>query len=278
MATFTSEATGNFTSNVVWGKAAGAVEGVNYPGPNDDIVLGATYVVTLDLTTAPSTGTYNSISGNGQLSIVMDANDVVLSATTITAGTVGATGSIALSGAAPTKTLTITGNIVGAASGTNTRGLVKTSTCALVINGNATGGAAGNGFGVSVTAAGAITVNNITGGAGVSAYGLSIAAASAPVTIVNNCTGGGFNAHGFTTNQASQTWSVGGNIIDGSVAPAYAGKVPTWTPTAANYYQVTAGKLALEVAAANLKKDIVNGTVTGTYAFNVNGISVTGPA
>jgi hypothetical protein len=48
---------------------------------------------------------------------------------------------------------------------------------------------------------------------------------------------------------------------------ALAGHPPTWSPTAAQYYEIASGgKLALEVAAANLKSGVVNGTVTGTLA------------
>jgi len=113
-----------------------------------------------------------------------------------------------------TGTITITGDLVGAA-GNNAHGLFSTAGNTVVM-GSVFGGGSGVGIGQS---AGNITLTgNVTGGTGTNVVGISLTGASSQFTIIGNVTGGtGTSAHGitFTGTSGSVTGTVTGGAGNG---------------------------------------------------------------
>lgn len=295
-ATFTAVQAGNFTANTTWGTAAGAVEGVNYPGPGDNIALAA-YVVAADISTMPSTGSYGTItaSGVGQLTFDMTAQSYSLTATTITGGTVA--GMLKLSGAPGANTFTLTATTITGGTAANATAFYNNSTVNAVINANIVGGSNTTAHGVDNYSTGTVSITgNITGGTGASAFGVNNQS-TGTVSITGNITGGTAGSYcvGVYNNAAGTITLVSGDITGGTAPGAfgvrnyattstfnlpagtnliwgtregpYSGKPPVWTPAASSYIRMGAvGDFPLGLTASSIKKDVVSGTVTGTYA------------
>ncbi len=257
MATITAAAAGNWSAGATW-------NGGVVPGNGDTADLNG-YVVVMDIATLPASGTLLALvspAKAGQLTVnLATLGDCAINATTITCGTVQ--GLILVSGAAPTKTLTINGNITGG-SGYPAYGLYHTSTGSVAITGNITGGSATTTVGVTNYSTGSITViGNITGGSGTAAYGLRNQS-TGPVTITGNITGGSApQAFGLYSDSTGIVALNTCNLINGTGAVAYAGKPPTWNLNANNYLQWGAVYFAQQLLDHQILTGVVNGTITG---------------
>ena len=126
----------------------------------------------------------------------MGANDITISATSIVCGDVDL---ISVLGSAPTKTLTINGNITGGVA-SNDDGLYYASTALLVINGDITGGANASANGINVNGATTATINgDVVGGS----LGAGVRMTSGNLTVNGGVTkGSGNNAYGLYWNSA----------------------------------------------------------------------------
>lgn len=302
MATITSVGSGNWSAGATWDSNPAI------PGIGDAVVIANTHAVALDVDTAALLSLTGQ--GSGSLTIDMTAGNRAITATTITAGTGGATGFIVPSGAAA-NTLTITtgtgagagiigggaanshcivknniylitiiGNVSGS-TGFSGKGILVTtgSTTGLVnITGNLTGGNVTNADGVRVDATSPITVTgNISTVAAIGLYQNS----TGTTTVINSIITGGTAAYGYGMNcGAVAPIFTNVKLVNGTKAVAYSGYPPAWTPAITDYQTWGAIEWVSVTAltAANIKKSIVSGNTTGTYAFNVNGIDVTGPA
>ncbi len=293
MATITAAGTGNWSAGATWN--GGVVPG------NGDIADLNGFDITMDIATIPAAGTLLGITaaGNaGTLVIGSAAGANVINATTMTAGTKGTAGTFQYSNTTA-DSLTVNGNIVGCAVGATTAyGLVKTAAGkTLAVNGNITGGGGLGNMGLvssvsgTVTVVGtllggsgsaahayrqgsAITINitgDIKGGTGSTCYGLSLYTNSIVVNHISGnlyggSGGGSFGIYDSNATPATITLSNDCNLIHGTGGVAYVGKPPTWTPAAGAYEDWGAFNYAKEVAAADLKTGVLNGTVTGTLA------------
>jgi len=199
-----------------WHDGGAQTARASIPQDTDTVDL-AGFVVDMDAgaTTIPPSGSLASLSSPataGQLTIDLNAiGDADLNADEITAGTVVG-GTIAVTGAAPAATLTITGNVTGGGNGC--QGVNTSSTGSVDVVGNVTGGSAGTGYGVyasagagDVSITGDITTNGATVGARYSA--------SNAFDIVGDIRGGaGTNLFGCEIN--SGTVTVNGDITGGT--------------------------------------------------------------
>jgi hypothetical protein len=320
---------------VTWTKRQGI------PGNGDTVVLGATFVITANISRIPLTGSLAAISGNGQLVMgtgVADAHSLHVSGD-ITGGTVGTGGTISLSGINATSFEINAANIRGCASGgTNPYTITRvTNTSNLVITANILGGAASGSSTLINNALGSITVNGdvlagsysnaiinnttatwtinpvtaisgIKGGTSTNSYGLLHQSGTLTLTVNGDTQGGtATGCKGIYVNNALATITINGagrtltggtgtgaeaiyisktgctvnfpadlTMQWGSEAAPYSGPYPTWTPGAtAKVYYAAAGtkQFAPVVSAADLKKDVLNGTITGSL---VPGITVNG--
>ena len=251
METWTSKQSGNWsrTSNNAdspWYDAGTQTGWAAIPATTDTVVIANGHVVAIDVAALPATGTLASLSGSGTgyCTLAMSASDVAISATTIQAATYGGP-FIGVTGAAPTRTLTINGNIIGGTAGDAS--CVRTNTtAALVINGNITGGTGNVAIGlynIGAPASFIITATTITGGSGRNAMG--VYSSGGKPTLNNTCN------------------LVNYNGANGGVA--WNGIPPTWTPTTAVTQTWSGVAFGTIPAAANMLSGVVCGNVTGTY-------------
>jgi hypothetical protein len=207
-------------------------------------------------------------TGGGGFTIDTDAGTYTVTANA-QGGTTGATNCILASG-------TGTFNLIGNATGGGTNNYIpaikcSTAGCTINITGNVTGGASFGAHGVEAGAAIAINVTgNVTGGSGLS-YGIS-SYSTTTLTITGTVSGGSGSAEYRKVgifNPSTGVCTINGKLINTASACAINGQY-ILNAAAADYIQCTAPgsttvKMAKEVAAANLLKDVVNGTVTGTF-------------
>jgi hypothetical protein len=200
MASNLATKSGNWSDTTVWSLG-------HVPVATEDVNL-ASYVVAWDVGAGvriPATGTLNRLtaSGAGQLTVDLAVvGSVALHATTIAPGTV-ITGMVRVTGAAPTRTLTITGNITGGA-GNDRVGVENESTGTVSVVGNITGGTGARAFGHYGITGKLIVTGTITGGAGAEAMGI-LSLAGTTVTFAS-C-----------------------RLVDGAGGVAYGGVTPVWT-------------------------------------------------
>ncbi len=260
-ATITAAGAGNWS-------AAGTWTGGVVPGDGDTANLNG-FSVVMDITRVPAAGTLLAITSPskiGNLTVAMDVlGDCSIFATTINPNGENNGGMIIVSGAAPTKTLTITATVLGPSSSNCWRGISFNSTASLAIVGTVTGGGTSpavhcyagnasvsnlitggygtNGFGVQWASTGTLTVPaGVTGGTGWNAYGIQNTSSGA-INETGNVTGGsGRQAHGIYHGGTGVVTLNSCNLIDGAGGVAFGGKPPTWNITAANYHQLAAGK------------------------------------
>lgn len=268
--TNTSTKSGNWSDTTVWGQG-------HVPLAGEDVVIATTHSVAVDVGVSgriPATsGTLNSLSaaaaGTGTITIDMTVQNLEIDATTFQAAA-HTTGLIQLSGAAPTKTLTLVGNLIGGTGATNPACLSKgTSTCIVNITGNVTGGSGTSAWGITDgSTAGLVTITGtVTGGSGSAAFGYRKINQN-PVTINGSIVGGtGVAAAGVSTAGFASTITLNnGNFIDGTGSTAYAGYPPVLNISASNYIKKGSIYFAQELLPSQVKAGVVNGTVTGTYA------------
>jgi len=230
MATITAAKAGNWSDTTVW-------NGGVVPGNGDTADFNG-FVIAMDIATIPASGTLLEIRSPakvGQLTIALNAlANRVINATTITPGTVGATGFIRVNDTT-TNSLTINGNTESGPS----VGIYRNSNGPLFINGNLTGGTGNYHYGLVNQTIGAITmIGNLTGGSGMLAYGL-YNTLNAPLTITGNIIGGsGLAAYG-VNNAGTELITLNNcNLINGLGAVAYSGIPPTgWNINPDNYIQ-----------------------------------------
>lgn len=166
MTTITAAQNGNWSNPNTWN--GGVVPG------NGDIADLNGFIVAMDISTIPASGTLLSLispAKAGQLTVALNTlGNCAINATTITAGT-NTTGLINVSGAAPTATLTITGNVTGG-SASSAYGACNTSTGTITITGNVTGGSASRAAGAYNYSTGEIILNscNLINGTAAVAY------------------------------------------------------------------------------------------------------------
>jgi hypothetical protein len=170
-------------------------------------------------------------------------------------------------------TINITGD-VNAGYGYGSHGINAVGIQAVItINGNVTGGDSSS-YGVYLVGPSIVTITgNVTGGVGDYACGIA-SNGMATISVVGDITGGSLQgAVGITVNGALMTGVlyVTGNILDTLQARAIEGPFKVKNLTTTNYMRVyddadQAKYFALEVLASNLKKDVHNGHIIGTYA------------
>lgn len=265
MATIRAAGAGNYSNGATW------VGGV-VPGDGDTIVLEG-YVVTMDITRVPATGTLAAITDPGKagrIDVPMNTlGSCAIYATAITCGT-STDGIVNMTGAAPAATLTVgeVGNTCNITGGTaaNSSGISNNSTAAITIVGNLASGSGaasralqnlstgtvtitgditgGNGFGFSNNSTGSFVITgNITGGSNAvnnsqGFFNLS----SGSGTITGTVTGGSAvsTATGRYTTlgvcNTSGNITLVGNMVNTAQACAWGGRPPsTWTIGATNY-------------------------------------------
>jgi hypothetical protein len=263
------------------------------PAADEIVDLGA-QVVNIDAGTTriPASGNLASISASGAGQIVINmttvgnALEIHCGTGNITCGTV-ATGFLLLSGA--TNPLTITGNIVGAGQacivstftglttingfvqgGTNGNGITNSSTGTITINNGTNnaviGGSANGGVGISNVSTGTINITgNAVGGSGDSNANAITNTGAASINIIGDVQGGTGSVSVGINNKATGTITVTGNLINGTKGVAISGYPPVWSPASNNYTKWGTYYMAPQKTAPELKKGIVNGTITGTY-------------
>jgi hypothetical protein len=228
-----------------------------YPQAGDNVdLLAVDLTWPTDLARIPDSGTLGTFTATttGTLTIPLDnagfhTNGASLYATTITAGTKGSAGMIQ---SKPTSAST---DHIFTVNGTTCTGAASTT----------------SGYAIAMTGYGSVGVFNIglVGGGGIGAAAL-YSNQTSTVTFNSTLTGGagrlstGANMAGPT----NVTFSANTNLThhnSGTGGMAYAGPPPTTdNRTAANWEQWGTVKYAPQVAATDLKKDVVNGSVTGT--------------
>jgi hypothetical protein len=244
------------------------------PLAGEDVVIPTGLVAVIDVARIPATtGTLGTITGTGtgQITLALDTNgNTGIYATSITPGTIGATGLINVTGT--------TGNTLTVGSGTYPcvlhTGTTTSSTCIffnttgiLAATADITMEAAAAGRGIenelagtvnyvgNITCAsttnnqsgiynkvlGAVTVTgNITAGGGVGSHGVNNITTGA-LTINNSLiTGGaGLTSYGVQSTNVAPTFN-NVNMVSGTKSLGYFGYPPTWTPSPAvtNYIKV----------------------------------------
>lgn len=296
MATITAIASGAWTADAatVWDS------GVVPPAGSDVDFAG--FAVALDMAATPALLALRA-SGAGYLTIPLDTlGDCAINATTITAGSVGASGFIRPTGTT-SNTLTINGNIADGASCT----IYANTTGFIVLVGNISGSSTNNVIAFNNYGAGRVTITgnitassgqnshgffnritgtlnqtgNVTGGSVVGspapAYGISLGTGSTGAIALNGTLTGGSGVGCMAVyNQNTGVVTLNAaciliNTANGGVA--YGGTAPVWAPAATSYHQYSGAKMAPEVAAGNLLSGVQNGTVTGTLsASNIYGM------
>ncbi len=253
--------TGLWSDVTAWSTGAMPVAG-------EDVNLNG-YVVAWDVlagTTIPATGTLASLKSPakaGQLTInLLTLGNITLNATTITGGTV-TTGIIAVSGAAPTKTLTINGSVSGG-TGTAAIGVNNTSTGSVNISGSVTGGSGANAVGSQNASTGSITIGSgVTGGSAAGAIGVYNATIGS-INITGNVTGGSaVRTYGVFNNTTSIVTLNSCNLINSSFVTAYVGYPPVWNLAATNYLLWGTVYFAQQLLDHQILTGVVNGTITG---------------
>ena len=266
--------------------AAGALAAINSPAKAGQLTVNLTTLgnATINATTI----TCGTVTGF----IYVTGNTNTL---TINGNIVGGTGATpyGLWNIVATGFIVINGNVTGGGV-TNSYGLYTTQAATITVNGIVTGGSGASSYGFRHSSTGVTNLvyagNAVVGGSGTNAYGVfqttvgtinitgNVVGGSASLAhgIVNNSTGvinitGTITGGSFANACGLQNMSTGVvtlnscNLINSASAVAYSGYPPVWNLGATNYHQYAAGKLALEVAAANLLEGVGNGTVTGTY-------------
>lgn len=186
--------------------------------------------------------------------------------------------------------ITVVANIV---SGTTTCFAPVASTGIITWTGNITGGVAANARGVYLNTSDN-TLNltgNVTGGSAISAYGIQNNQASI-VAVTGNVTGGSYSPSSWGLyNSGTGTSSITGSAIGGSAAGAdgarsvgsgaititgfmantatsvgASGRIVYSPDDATKFITFGATKYPAQLTAGNVKKDVVHGDVTGTFA------------
>ena len=175
--------------------------------------------------------------------------------------------------------------IVQAGAVSGARAIQIDAAGAFALNGNVYGGAGSNAFGCALDASGVMTATVtstvIKGGTSTTAAGIYRGYANTTLNITSGSEcliegGTGASAAGVDNNTTGTVTLTNCNLKNGTGGMAWRGVPPsTWTVGAANYIEFASGKMALEVAATDLKLLVVNGTVTGTLVsgYTVNGVA-----
>jgi len=297
----------NGSANLLWNDAGNWSLG-HVPTDTEDVALGG-FVVAINCARIPAAansrlGTITSAGTAGQLTLDLNVNGSTgLYATTITPGTIGVGGFIVVIGAtANTFTVDVTTLAAGATS--SNIGIYFNSTGSIIGTGALLAGTAANGHalvnqttgtvtwtgpvssnsnsgrGLKNVSTGSVVVNNgpVTGGS----VGIAIENGSTGPISINDCIlqgGTGNGTHALISPSVAPTFS-NVQLVHSAKATAYYGWLPTWTPAITDYQTWGAVEWVSVTAltAANIRKSIVSGHITGTYAFNINGIDVSGPA
>ena len=280
MATITATKAGNWSDTSVWDLG-------RIPAAGDAVAL-AGYVIVWDagVTRIPASGTLLSISSPstaGQITLDLSNaafnSGAALYVTTITAGTLDTVGTLRITGTT-SNVLTITcGTGVGegiiGGGGLNDHTIVHAGTGTINVTGNIIGGTGGAARGLSNTSTGAVNVTgNISGNTLWSSMGF-VNSLTGAVSVSGNITGGsGNSAFGFyNTVNAQVTLSSTTKLINGAGGVAYGGYPPKWQPTAATYMYWYTGasfgqapdtEFVRNLTAAEIKENVVSGSVTGT--------------
>jgi hypothetical protein len=238
-ATFTSAATGNWNASATWGKAgAPAVEGTDYPGPNDAAVIATGHVVALNIARIPTSGTLLSLTGTGtgQLTVNLNTSAFGIYASTIQAGT-NNTGFILVTGA--TNILTIVGNVTGGSTTTGASCVRNDSTGTVNITGNVTAGSTTTAHGAINTTTGVINITgNVSGSATANVFGCS--AAQGRINIFGNVTGGTTgSSNGCSASASGGIYLTGNLIFSTTTCTPSGGFSPVLVPTKDSYIQFT---------------------------------------
>ena len=289
MATVTAIAAGAWTANAATVWSTGAV-----PEAGDAVAL-ATFAVSMDMAATPALLSLTT-AGAGQLTVDLTAGDFVINATTITGGsTTSPSGMIRITGAAPAATCTINATTINHPATSNAVSISHGSTGTLIVNATTVGGNAGasGAFGVENTSTGTVTITAAVNGASNAAYSSASGArnlSTGTLNVTGNCTGGAGTTSSAVHNTSTGSISITGNLIGGTGNGAdglanqkgtatlsscnitsgtgsigYSGRPPTWTPAVSNYIKWGTTYFATQKAATELKKGVVNGTITGTY-------------
>lgn len=154
-------------------------------------------------------------------------------------------------GSAIAANISINGNVLGTTSGSTTTGVYNNGTGTVAISGDVSGGSTASALGVN-NAQGDVTIGgNVTGGTGNLSYGYYSIGTGAPTC----------------------TLAATSRLINGTGGVAYAGKPPTWSPTATNYMNWGGLTWAPLPTVANVKSGVAVGNIIGTYGGSTFGVS-----
>ena len=294
MATITAAQAGNWSATSTW--TGGVV-----PGNGDTACLNG-FVVVMNIATIPASGTLAQLDGSngsggstvGRLTIdLATLGNAVINATQILAYNPGSSGFLGVSGAAPSNTLTINGNVTGGSgsnafgiyntstgsvtvtgnvtggSGTSANAIYNTSTGSVTVTGNVTAGSVSNAFGLRNNSTGTVTITgNVTGGSGSATYGI-YNTSTGSVTVTGNVTGGsGTIAYGIYNVSTGLATVNSGNLINTTQCSALAGGF-VYNPGPANYVEWPAAgsttiKYPQQLAATDVRTGVVHGNLTGS--------------
>lgn len=165
----------------------------------------------------------------------------------------------------------LTGNTTGGTA-SNSYGVDVGGPSTLSFAGNATAGSGINSYGMFNESTGTVNMTgNATGGSNSNARGV-YNASTGTVDITGNVEGGTVSGttNGVYTNNASGVTIIRGNVLNTTGrACGFGGFSPQLIPGAANYIRNPSGAgtqdFPRQLAAENIKMDVVSGTVTGTY-------------
>lgn len=258
-------ASGAWTADAATVWSTGAV-----PATGDNIIFTDAFLVTMDMTATPVLNNITSAGQAGQILCDTSARSYTINANLITPGTVGAGGFIRCTGDGA-NTFVLNAELgEGASIGLYFNGLITSFT----FNKPVKGGTATNMYGVyCVKATQPVVFNDtVTGGSGATAYGYYNYYAGVPT--FNADIYGGTGAPGIFCTNATPTFGANVDLINSAAGyMAYYGKTPTWSPGVDNTITYGTNVWALRKAAAELKKGVHNGGVTGTYEGGPYGVT-----
>jgi hypothetical protein len=276
MATVYAQANGN-ASEINWNTAANGngdtVTWANIPagdtadanGYTVELDVGATGK-TLALLTNTTGGFTCNLSTGGDRTITCDV-------------TAGGAHCITASGGS-TYLLTIAGNATGSASGSYHGVYVSASGANVTITGDSNGGSAAYARGAYNNSTGTLTVDgNATGGSALNAQGVCNAS-TGTIIIGGTVIGGSNNLANGVFNSSANGIVILSDIIDFSAAASPIGGFTNklyYTPAAGKYckFSTSTGTVNCpeQLDADEVKKNVVHGTVTGTYKpWQVKGV------
>lgn len=283
-----SQGSGNWSATATWGTSCHDPASIPLAGDSVEIANGHTVVwdVANGVRIPATSGSLTTITGTGTGTITIDPSDDAchtsgtcqINFTTAQAGTEHL---FQITGTTD-HDVTFNGTSITASPATSAKhGIYHNSAGGHVkVNAALVGSSGASGCGMRLNGSGSLATvaGNITGGGANTAYGVYVGVSSTQVLTVSSGTvtgGSAANAPALWNTYANPSTVViaSGVKLANSTQSGAIGGVFTWNAGAGDYWTIagTVTRVAKEVAAGDLKKDVVNGSVTGTLEAGGSG-------